>query len=110
MAIVVEDGSGVTGAEAWADLTAHDAWAVKFHGAASDKADAVKEAAIRRAVACLDAQPWKGNKTGGRTQALSWPRDGATDGAGSTIADDEVPPELITAQHVLTWAEIATPG
>lgn len=110
MAITVEDGSGVSSAEAWADLAAHDAWALKFHGAASDKADAVKEAAIRRAVAYLDTLPWKGSKSGGRAQALSWPRDGATDGAGSVIAGDEIPAELIAAQHVLTWAEIASPG
>lgn len=110
MAITVEDGSGVSSAEAWADLAAHDAWALKFHGAASDKADAVKEAAIRRAVAYLDTLPWKGSKSGGRAQALSWPRDGATDAAGSAIEDDEIPVELIRAQHMLTWAEIAKPG
>lgn len=110
MAITVEDGSNVTGAEAWADLAAHDAWAVKFHGAASDKSEAVKEAAIRRTVAYLDGLPWKGSKANGRSQALSWPRTGAADGAGEVIASDEIPAELITAQHMLTWAEIAAPG
>lgn len=110
MAITVEDGSNVTGAEAWADLSAHDAWAVKFHGAASAKSDALKESAIRRTAAYLDALPWKGSKSNGRSQALSWPRTGATDAAGETIAADEIPAELVTAQHMLTWAEIASPG
>lgn len=110
MAITVEDGSNVSGAEAWADLAAHDAWAVKFHGAASTQADALKEAAIRRAVAYLDALPWKGSKANGRSQALSWPRTGAADGSGDVIASDEIPAELIAAQHMLTWAEIASPG
>lgn len=110
MAITVEDGSNVSGAEAWADLSAHDAWAVKFHGAAATQSDALKESAIRRASAYLDALPWKGSKANGRTQALSWPRTGAADADGVAIAADEIPAELVTAQHMLTWAEIASPG
>ena len=110
MAITVEDGSGVSSADAWADLAAYKAWEVNFHGAEGSESDALKEAAQRRSVGYLNALPWKGTRTNGRDQSLSWPRSGASDGDGNAIASDEVPRELILAQHAVTWAEVASPG
>ena len=110
MAITVEDGSGVSSADAWADLAAYKAWEVKYHGVEGSAIDAFKEAAQRRAVGYLNALPWKGTRTNGRDQSLSWPRSGASDGDGNSIASDEIPRELILAQHAVTWAEVAYPN
>lgn len=70
-----------------------------------------REAAIRRATAFLStAFAWKGYKTLGREQSLSWPRVGATDGEGNWIADDVIPVEVVQACCFIAAAEVANPG
>lgn len=110
MALTLEDGTGVVGAEAYADAAAFDAWALAYWGNSLVGTDTDKEAAIRRAVAYLDALAWIGVRTGGRTQALAWPRTDAIDSEGNELATDEIPAEVIEAQHVLARAELAAPG
>lgn len=110
MTVIVEDGSNIAGAEAWADLAALDVWILSHQGAASDEEDPVREAAIRRAAAYLNTLPWKGTRTSGRSQTMSWPRTGASDIEGLSIASSEIPSELVQAQHSLSWAELSSPG
>lgn len=110
MALIIETGAGVTGAEAYADAAALDTWTASMFGAASSETTANKEAAIRRAVRFLEGLSWTGIKTHGRLQPLSWPRAWAVDIDGWALAADEVPAEVIEAQHILARAELATPG
>jgi hypothetical protein len=110
MALTVETGSGVAGADCYADVTACSAWAVAYYGSALAGNTADKEAAIRRATAYLDGLAWKGTRTLGRGQSLAWPRSDVTDCEGLAIASDEIPGELIFAQHVLARAEFQSPG
>ena len=110
MALIIENGTNVAGAEAYADVTACSAWSVAYYGSAMTGSTADKEAAIRRAVAYLDSLKWKGARTHGRDQSLAWPRDGVTDCEGLAIASDEIPDELIFAQHTLDRVEFLSPG
>jgi len=110
MAITVEDGTNVAGADAYSSVADCSAWAVLYYGASLAGSPADKEAAIRRAVAYLDALSWKGNRAHGRSQALAWPRSGVTDYEGTSIASNTIPAEVIFAQHVLARAEFQSPG
>lgn len=110
MALIIEDGTNVAGADAYSSVADCSAWAVAYYGAALNGNTAGKEAAIRRAVAYLDGLKWKGVRTYGRDQSLAWPRNSVTDCEGSAIASDEIPAELIFAQHVLARVEFQSPG
>jgi len=110
MALIVETGAGVAGADCYADVTACSAWAVDYFGASLTGSPTDKEAAIRRAAAYLDGLKWKGSRTLGRGQPLAWPRSDVTDCEGLAIGANEIPAELIFAQHVLARAEFQSPG
>jgi len=110
MALIIENGTNVAGAEAYADVTACSAWATAFYGHALTGSTADKEAAIRRAVAYMDSLSWKGTRTHGRGQSLAWPRSGVTDCEGLSIASNAIPPEVIYAQHVFARVEFQSPG
>lgn len=110
MTLIIETGTGAANAEAYADATAFVAWATAFDGAAPSAATTAIEAAIRRAVAYLDALRWVGQKTFGRVQARAWPRAWGTDRDGWDIPANVVPVEVIEAQHMLAQAELASPG
>lgn len=76
MALVVEDGTGLTNAESFISVANADARHTALGNTAWTGADAVKEAALRKATNYMEGayrQAWKGTKWT-RTQALSWPR------------------------------------
>ena len=110
MAIIVETGTGAADSEAYANASAYVAWYTAYYGVAPTETTAIIEGAIRRAVAYLDRLSWNGTRTNGRAQALAWPRASVTDCDGAAIASNSIPREVIYAQHVLTQAEIASPG
>lgn len=110
MALTIEDGTGIAGADAYADVTACSAYAVNYYGSSLSGSPADKEAAIRRAAAYLSTLPWKGTRAHGRDQGLAWPRDGVTDCEGYPIASNVVPGEVVAAQHELARAEFQSPG
>lgn len=110
MAIIVETGTGAVDSEAYADAAAYVAWHTAYYGSAPTATTAVVEGAIRRVVAYLNSLAWNGTRTNGRTQALACPRKDMTDCDGTAIASGAIPREVIYAQHVLTQAEIASPG
>ena len=88
MTLVVEDGTGVPGADSYAALAGADAYfAARAHlalAATWDAAtDANKEGALREASAYLDATygpHYRGTRRG-YVQGLEWPRSGARDDA-----------------------------
>jgi len=81
-----------------------------------------KEAALIRGSQYIDSKYRKkftsgrwmslfpGTKTGGRGQALEWPRTGATDYDGNPIPDDEVPVEVEYATYEAAIRELSSPG
>lgn len=95
MALVVEDGTGLSNADSYCSVADADARHTALGNAAWNGTDAAKEAALRRATEYLEGahrQTWKGTKLL-RDQALSWPRYGATvDGwdVSSTIVPAQI--------------------
>lgn len=110
MALTIENGTNVAGADAYASVADCSAWAVNFYGQALTGSPADKEAAIRRAVAYMNGLKWKGTRTFGRDQSLAWPRQDVTDCEGFSIASNAIPAEIIYAQHVLARVEFQSPG
>lgn len=113
MALVVEDGTGLSSAESY--VTVADF--ASYHAARGkpdlDDDDEAAEAALRRATAYIDGRyraRWPGYRTHGRSQALAWPRRAVIDGEGNAVADDEVPSELIAATCEAAARELASPG
>jgi hypothetical protein len=53
---------------------------------------------------------FSGAKTGERDQVREWPRTGATDASGYTIATDAEPIEVEYATYEAALRELATPG
>lgn len=106
---------GASNADAFVSLADCDAFCVArglsdWTGSTESPSDD-REAAIRRATAYLStAYGWKGYKANGRSQALAWPRSEATDGEGETLADDEIPVEIVQACCFIAAAEVANPG
>lgn len=110
MALTVEDGSGVTGADAYISLADAEALYLSRNGTAWSGTDTLKEAAIRRATSFVDSLRFVGSPVGKRAQALQWPREDATDRNGFDIAEDELPEEVETATGILAFVELETPG
>lgn len=92
MAIVIEDGSQVTGANSYAteaELQAYaDARGVTLSG--------VLEQLLIKAMDYLESLSYKGMKTSS-TQPLQWPRSGAVVD-GYSVASDEIPTRLVQGQ------------
>lgn len=108
--LVIEDGSGVAGADAYATLASCITYATNYFGASLTGNDATKDAAIRRAVVYMNSLDWQGEPTNGRNQPLAWPRKSVYDEYGNLLPDDEIPQEIIDAQHILARAEFQSLG
>lgn len=93
MALVVEDGSVVAGADAYVSLSAANTYFTN-HGAPTQwtgATDAVKEAAIRYATQWLDAVfSWRGEVVS-NDQVLDWPRAGVYDDENRYVDSDSIP-------------------
>jgi hypothetical protein len=91
MAFLVETGAGLSGANAYLTLDEADAYfddrfITTWVGSAGQK-----QAAIIKATDYLDATyRWRGTRLTS-TQGLAWPRGGAVDSDGLTLASDAVP-------------------
>ena len=115
MALTVEDGTGLAGADSFVSLAACDAYCLAhgltdWSGVASSPST-LKDAALRRATSYLsNSFTWKGYKLNGRSQALAWPRTDVTDEEGLDVASDEVPSEIIAACCEIASRELAAPG
>ena len=93
MALTVEDGSVVTGADSYISLTDADTYFTDRGSptAWTSLADAAKESALRYATAWLDNNfVWRGGIVD-QDQVLSWPRYSVEDDEGRYIDSDIVP-------------------
>ena len=112
MALTVEDGTGLSASDAYISLADAEDYYLEYEGVAWDAtaSDTLKEASIRRAARYLDGMRWKGERTAKRSQAMDWPRYGATDCDGTLIPSNEVPVEIERANALLAFYELANPG
>jgi hypothetical protein len=106
----------------YGSVAAADAYHAARLNAAWTGDEAAKQAALIRASAYIDGKyqaqnscgRWEslfsGTKTGGRAQALQWPRTGATDNEGNDIPSNEVPIEIEQATYEAALREITLPG
>jgi hypothetical protein len=90
MALIIENGTGVSGADSFKTVAQCDADAVAYFGAALPGDNAAKEAALRRAWVYMGGLEW---------QADLWPTFGGT-----------IPANVALAQSVLARAEAETVG
>lgn len=108
MAIIVEDGSIVAGANSYvsrAACTTYHADRANAEWAAAT--DAAKDAALIRATELLDASySWKG-EIASDAQALRWPRYGVIDRDGREIAASVVPTQIQKAINELALLALA---
>lgn len=109
MALVIEDGSGVAGADSYVTRAEYIQFSLDYYGATVADDDAA-DVDLRKAFAWLNGQSWKGTKTYGRSQTGAWPRTGVKDCEGIAIASDEIPTEVKQAQMELAYAERVSPG
>lgn len=73
--LIVEDGTGLPGAEAYVSVAVADAYHAAFgNGAWAAATDPAKESAIRRATQYIDSHYTFAGEPLTTTQALSWPR------------------------------------
>ena len=91
MALTVEDGTGVSGADSFITLIEFGVIEVDYFGAALTGTDPMREAAIRRAWLYLKSLTWK--------EDYPFP----------TLGDD-IPEDVKTAQGILARYEVASPG
>lgn len=103
MALIVEDGTGLTDAEAYISVADADTYfAARGNAAWSALDEAGKEAALRLGFDYMGAvygQRWKGCRVSA-TQAGDWPRDGVCVD-GYELPDDEVPLQVARANAEL---------
>lgn len=115
MALVVEDGTGKTDADAFVTLAWFKAYCDKRGLDYSAYADAAIEQAIVRATDHLsEGYPWKGFKLKERghidgEQALAWPRSYVVDRNGYSVASDVVPSEVQKATVEIAFYELGNP-
>lgn len=116
MAVIVESGAGIVGADSYlapAEADAHHA-AFGWSGWAAASIQA-REAALRRATLAIDglfAGRWRGHKAVPWTvNVLAWPRSGVRDETGAAIvADGAIPYGLKVAVAEAARLELEQPG
>lgn len=110
MALVVEDGSGVAGANTYADLATIEAYFTErgdtTFAAASTEA---KEGAILRAMGYIETHRWRGQRVS-ITQSLAWPRVGCKTRDFLEVPSDVVPVSVVYALAEASKRELTTPG
>lgn len=110
MALTVEDGTGVLGADSYASVESADAYHLARGNTAWTGTTSDKEIALRRATAAID-QLHGANWIGQRIdidQSLDWPRTLAYDARGYLI--DGLPTELVKATCEAALRELTARG
>lgn len=98
MALIIEDGSGVTGANSYIDAAGARAYATA-RGVTLDPSDAVVEAQLINAMDYLEGLNYKGSPVS-VTQALEWPRKNTVYAFDPTtpFPSNQIPVSLVDAQ------------
>lgn len=99
MALVIEDGTVVAGANSYIDVPAAKAYA-EARGVDLGADDALIEQRLLGAMDYLESLSYKGTRTDPDEQSLAWPRTGVTFD-GRTFGDNVIPTQLKSAQGQL---------
>lgn len=99
MALVIEDGTIVTGANSYIDVPDALAYA-EARGVDLGPDDVLTEQRLLIAMDYLESLSYKGSRTDPDNQLLAWPRYGVTFD-GRTFDDDVIPTQLKNAQAQL---------
>jgi hypothetical protein len=129
MAIIVETGSGVPGANSYISQATFETYAETHGLSIAGKTDDEIESAIIRARSWIDnnyRSRWPGVRTYGSGQTTQWPRKAGsyyygtfvqssylstvTDAEGLPIPINSIPAELIAAAAEAAWRELIKPG
>ncbi len=109
MTLIIEDGTVVKNANSYVSVADVDAYHLDLGNTTWTGTDAVKEAAMLRAMAWIESQSWKGRKTA-YENPLSWPRVDVVTREGYTIPEDEVPAPVVKALCEAALVEIESVG
>lgn len=110
MALIVEDGSGVAGANSYVTLAEADTYCLaRYYSSWATLTDPDKEYATLRAMTFIECQNWKGYKAD-KDNVLEWPRTYVYDKNDYAIEDDEIPINLKYALIEAAYLESITPG
>lgn len=115
MALVAEDGSGVSGANTYVDVTYVDSYCelmnyTTWTGAADTETETKnKESAIYRSMQFFETLKYLGAKVD-YTYPLSFPRQYIYLGTGDEFPNDEIPEDLKKAVAEGAYIEYVTPG
>lgn len=110
MALVVEDGTVVSGATSYETMNNIDQYCQdKGYTSWLTLAEYLKEQAVHRAMLYIEGQSFKGYKTA-KDNPLEWPRYDVTDRNGYSIDDDEIPTNLKYALCEASYTESVTSG
>lgn len=107
MAFTVEDGTGIAGANSYASIADADTYFADRGTGTWTGSDAVKEGALIRATAYIDATYRFVGIIVDRTQALAWPRYEAYDREGRILSG--VPAAVIGATCELALYALSKP-
>ena len=110
--LIVEDGSGVTGANAYLNQEAFEAEAEISGWVLEPYEDAQIVAAIIRGRRAIDRRNWirwAGEATYDN-QVMAWPRSGVVTNAGLEYPEDKIPQDVIDASAEAAWRELQSPG
>ena len=94
MALTIEDGTGVTGADSFATLAEFATTLADLFGETASESDALKEAALRRAYLYMKSLQWDASD-----EDSVYPTFGGT-----------IPADIKTAQAIFARAELAAPN
>jgi hypothetical protein len=111
MALVVEDGTCVAGANAFVSRANFIAFAALYYPSTTVPDDETTDGAIARSSLWLSTFPvWDGTRACDCGSLLAWPRSGVTDCSGCAIDADVIPEALKQATYIASLAELTTPG
>ena len=98
MAFTVETGAGISGANSYLAVADADTYHTDRGNSAWTGTDAVKQAALIKATAYLDAHyTWSTGVKYDDDNGLAWPRSGAIDKHGYSIDGDVIPQAVLDA-------------
>lgn len=97
--LVIEDGSGVTGANTYGDVAGARSYATD-RGIVLNADDEIVKSQLIKAMDYLEGLDYLGKEVS-YFQALSWPRSGLQFDPDTPFPSNEIPPNLIKAEYQL---------
>lgn len=107
MSLILEDGTGVLGANTYVTLDEYRAYHIGVSGDATHGDSSKITGAAITATMSLGGKRWKGAPANGRSQPLAWPRRDVVDANGLDVSSTEIPQEVKLAQMATMYAIIA---